>query len=203
MPASGDCELITTGFWGQPVNAISSLALVVIGIGLLRRRPVLGWLAVAAGIGSFLYHGPMPSWSEWAHDTTLAGLLIGLMLETRAVALLRSLTLVGVGFAVFPAGAEPVTLLIAVAAAIALVVTRRPRWPRWRRTTISAGTVLLVAGSIGVLSRSGGPLCSPESLVQGHAFWHVGAAIALWLYGSAVPGFHQPSVTSTAKDPSE
>lgn len=198
MPASGDCELITAGFWGQPVNAASSLALVLVGVGLLRHRPVLGWLASAAGIGSFLYHGPMPPWGEWAHDTTLAGVLIGLLLESRVVALLRSLTLIGVGFAVFPATAEPVTLLIAVAGAIALVVVRPLPW----RTAVPAGLVLIAAGTIGALSRSGGPLCSPGSLLQGHAVWHAGAAIALWLYGSATAGARQPSVTSTPKEPS-
>jgi hypothetical protein len=32
-------------------------------------------------------------------------------------------------------------------------------------------------------SRSGGPLCRPDSLVQGHGLWHGLTALMLWWWG--------------------
>jgi hypothetical protein len=38
-----------------------------------------------------------------------------------------------------------------------------------------------VVAGIGRLGGSGGPLCNPDSLLQPHALWHVGAAgVATW-----------------------
>ena len=41
-----------------------------------------------------------------------------------------------------------------------------------------------------VLSRTGAPLCRPDSLLQGHALWHVLTAVgaALWLACWSKPG---------------
>jgi len=48
---------------------------------------------------------------------------------------------------------------------------------------------LLVSGAVVfALSRTGGPLCRPESLLQGHALWHLATAGALAAWGiSALP----------------
>jgi MYXO-CTERM domain-containing protein len=63
---------------GQPVNSVSSLAFVVAAVVVLRhggpRGPALGLAAV--GIGSFLYHGPMPAGAEALHDGTIVALLV-------------------------------------------------------------------------------------------------------------------------------
>ncbi|MCP4304758.1 MAG: hypothetical protein GY788_07765 [bacterium] len=32
---------------------------------------------------SFAFHGPMPSWAEWAHDWSLAVLVVALVMERR------------------------------------------------------------------------------------------------------------------------
>ena len=65
--------MVSSGYLAQPANAISSLALTGAGLWLLVRVP--GWLAramggalVIAGVGSFGYHGPQPSWSGPVHD---------------------------------------------------------------------------------------------------------------------------------------
>jgi len=57
-----DCEAIRDAVLGQPANSLSSLAYVAGAAVILRRGGPRGpALALAAvGIGSFLYHGPMP-----------------------------------------------------------------------------------------------------------------------------------------------
>jgi hypothetical protein len=59
---------------------------------------------------------------------------------------------------------------------------------------------LALAVVANVLSRTGAPLCRPDSLLQGHAVWHVLTAVgaALWLArwppaGSGAEGAH-PSI---------
>jgi len=74
-----DCEVIGRGALHQPVNALSSLAYVVVGVVIVviaRRRRVVPLapslvyaLCVAAiGIGSVLFHGPQPAGSRALHD---------------------------------------------------------------------------------------------------------------------------------------
>lgn len=83
-----DCERIGSGVLAQPVNAVSALAYVAAAVAVVvptlrasgRRRALLAAYAsalAAAGVGSFVYHGPQPSWAGWAHDTS-ALLAVGL-----------------------------------------------------------------------------------------------------------------------------
>ena len=48
-----------------------------------------------------------------------------------------------------------------------------------------------------LLSRTGAPLCFPDAVMQGHAIWHVLAAVGIGIYAAAalhvVP---QPSTAS-------
>ena len=69
-----DCEALRDGWLAQPVNSLSSLAYVAAAIVVVRREPQHGVpaLALAAvGLGSFLYHGPMPEGADLAHDGSL------------------------------------------------------------------------------------------------------------------------------------
>jgi len=52
-----------------------------------------------------------------------------------------------------------------------------------------AAGALALGGLVHGLSRTGGPLCRPKSLLQGHAAWHVlsAAALAAWARGALVP----------------
>jgi hypothetical protein len=52
------------------------------------------------------------------------------------------------------------------------------------RTAWYIASLALTASAITlfVLGRTGAPLCDPESLLQGHAVWHVLAALALGTY---------------------
>jgi hypothetical protein len=73
--------------------------------------------------------------------------------------------------------------IVVFAATIPLAWRRRSvRWPPV--TAVIAGGAAL---AVNLLTRTGAPLCRPESLLQGHAAWHAltALAIALWL---APPG---------------
>lgn len=141
---ASDCELLHGGVLGQPVNGLSSLAYVAAGAYVLRRGgPRAAALALGAvGVGSLLYHGPMPPGAEVVHDGSIVALLAG------------------------------------------AVVTARRRWPVPRPPSLAV--IAVGAGVVvNLLTRTGAPLCRPESLIQGHAGWHVLTALAaaLWLGG--------------------
>ncbi|MGZ5382886.1 MAG: hypothetical protein ACXWH0_02705, partial [Acidimicrobiia bacterium] len=57
----------------------------------------------------------------------------------------------------------------------------------------SIGTAMVGTGAIVmILSRTSGPLCAPDSLIQGHAIWHVLAAAGIGLYAvSLFPVTHR------------
>lgn len=66
-----------------------------------------------------------------------------------------------------------------------LLAVRRPDLTTDRRWLLAAVGLFGAAFAIWLPSRSGGPLCDPHSLVQGHAIWHVlcaGATLAVFGY---------------------
>lgn len=76
-----DCEAVRDGWLGQPVNSVSSLAYVVAGVAIARNGGPPGPVValVAAGVGSALYHGPMPAVAGSVHDASLVLLLVALV----------------------------------------------------------------------------------------------------------------------------
>lgn len=56
---------------------------------------------------------------------------------------------------------------------------RRPDLVAQRRYMWGALGIFLTAFAIWIPSRTGGPLCDPHSLVQGHALWHLLNAVAM------------------------
>jgi hypothetical protein len=179
MGAAADCELIGPGFFGQPMNSLSTLALVAAGALVLSRQPrlrMIGVALIATGVGSFLFHGPMPRGNEWAHDVTLAWLLVsvgGVGTRWERLAGIPALVALGVVFAVAPAAADPIAVVLAVVTTVSLL--RRDRSAR----TVGPLTLLGVVAVLGRLGATGGPLCDAGSLLQTHALWHVGAAVAV------------------------
>ncbi len=179
MGVAADCEIIGSGLLGQPVNALSSIAFVVAGIVVLTRRPALRWVGlglVATGFGSFLFHGPMPPANEWAHDVSLAWLITivgGLGTRWERLSRLPALLVLGSLFAVAPAAADPISVVLTVVAVIS--VLRADRSP----AALAPLGLLGLAAIFGRLGSSGGPLCDPGSLFQPHAVWHLGAALAV------------------------
>lgn len=178
MPTK-DCELITDAFLGQPVNTITTLAFLVAAV-VIARRPRLRWAAWAigaTGVGSFLFHGPMPAGSQWAHDVSLAWLILvvaGIGHGLEKWTHWPGLVAIGVLLAAIPGSAD---VLSAVLTATAGIVHLR------RRSTniVPALFALAVVAIFGRLGSTGGPLCNPDSLFQPHGVWHVGAAaIVAW-----------------------
>lgn len=76
-----DCEALRDGWLAQPMNSLSSLAYVVAGTVVARRRGPAAPAAalVAVGLGSLLYHGPMPSLAESVHDASVVALAVALV----------------------------------------------------------------------------------------------------------------------------
>lgn len=204
-----DCEHIGAGLLNQPVNAWSSVAYVVFGLWLVVRSirtrgaetPVeiaYGAALASIGIGSVAFHGPVPPGARLMHDLTIAAALT--VIASRSVGTLREWTpwgvlatsgvivaIIGAVMAVAPDAGNMMTGAVGVAAVASEVVLYRTGRQRFssRVAKILATTVGLLIGAavINVLGRTGGPLCDPESVFQGHAVWHILTAASFMLYG--------------------
>lgn len=182
MGATADCEAIGSGLFGQPVNSVTTIAFVVAGVWVMTRRADRRWIGaglIATGLGSFLFHGPMPAGAEWAHDVTLAWLILlvaGTGMTWERWTRLSGVVVLGALFALFPAVADPIAVALAVVAVPLRI--RHDRSPH----TWGALSLLAVAAIFGRLGAAGWPLCDPESLLQPHGLWHLVAAasVAWW-----------------------
>ena len=193
MGAEVDCERIGTGWLGQPVNSLTSLVFVAAGVIIAGRRPERAWVGVAVaatGIGSFLFHGPVPTGSELAHDVSLAWLLaivpvVGTRWDRRLI--LPGLALIGVFLAVVPSLADP--LFIALTATVLFTLVSRDR----SFATVGPLALLISSAVFGRLGATGWPLCDPDSVFQPHGLWHLGAAAAVTWWALAAPGPARPA----------
>ena len=196
------CEQFTGGLIGQPAATVTALALVAAGLLVLagrhpaaaRHRATYGLLVLAVGVGSVIQHGPHPPWQAYAHDLPLAAVLAFLAADAAA-------DLAGRGGPAYhwwllpTAAMVPVVMLGPVAAtlaqaglatvAIGLSLGRAWVRPGLRRTLLVALAVLAAGALAGTLGDRTG-LCRPDSLLQGHAVWHLLAAVALWRLAPAV-----------------
>ncbi|HEU4916975.1 MAG TPA: hypothetical protein VFV13_10475 [Acidimicrobiia bacterium] len=199
MGAAADCELIRAGFLGQPVNAITSLGFVLGGVVVASRRQNRRWVGIAlaaTGVGSFLFHGPMPPGNEWAHDVTIAWLLVVVAAAgTRAESYshLPALAVLGVGFALAPAWGDPIAVALTVVAIVSVLRSRD------RHALLPLSLLALVA-IYGRLGATGGPFCDPESVFQPHGVWHLGSALAVTWW--ALSDVSRPRADSPSPAPS-
>jgi Ceramidase len=210
---NSDCERIGEGLLGQPVNTLTSLAYFAAGALLLRRALVVrspalvvyATTVVAVGIGSVAFHGPMPSWGRFAHDFSIAAVLVFVI--GYDIALLRGTgvhtALAGFGLllgacaivlAAWPDASNALDSVLVVGAVIAEVaIARSPRrvasvrgLMRAPAVWIFGGVMLAVGAVLNALGRTDAPLCDPDSLVQLHGVWHALTAAVLWVYGAGV-----------------
>lgn len=207
LPGSGDCEArIAT--WGQPVLFASSAAYIVTALFVLwwasrhtsRNAPLAAgqvWAfaigLVAAGLGSMDYHGPALGPEPLLHDAGLAlALIAAVSIDLSQLGVwprLRTPVLVAltVGAIAIIAVVPTISPALAAVAAVGLIITEITVYRRGLRTlrpALFAGCAALGLGAvIFAASRTGGPLCDPESLLQGHAVWHLltASALGLWL----------------------
>ena len=211
MPVE-DCERLVDAWLGQPVNAASSLSFVLVGLWLpllVRSRsgppPVLtrafSAVLILVGIGSFAFHGPGGLIADWLHDgsiTALLALIIALELGRRT-GWSEGKILIGWSVAavvllatelVQPSVGDPLNAPLAVVAVAGvagrqLIPSGNPGFDHRRKRVFVALGVLGLGAVVMLLSRTGAPLCFPNSLIQGHAIWHVLAAIGVGIYGVA------------------
>lgn len=184
MGAAVDCEAIGLGLLGQPVNALSSLALVVAGLVVLDRDRWVAAALAATGLGSFLFHGPMAPGGEWIHDVTLAWLILVVGMRSRGWERrfgMLGLAVIAPVFYFAPALADPLSAVLVGVTLLLLVAEDR------RLATLGPMALLAVSATVGRLGATGGPWCDPGSVLQTHALWHVGAAVAVgwWAIGHA------------------
>ena len=195
-----DCELIHGGLLAQPVNALTSMAFVIVGVVVAsrgrehRRSTAIGFavLLVAVGLGSVAFHGPQPPGAQLLHDTSIHLLLAFVVLHRMgagpAPVSLRALAAVGAASVlVVVAIPEFTAALTALLAATAVLV--EVRWHvvssqarRGRHITGALAAVVALAGACFALGRSGAPTCDPLGTLQFHGLWHVAAATAFGLW---------------------
>ncbi len=206
-----DCERLVDGLLVQPVNALSSLMFVVVGItvagigwfGNRKRAPVglvFGLVLILVGVGSFAFHGPAGALAGWAHDASITALLLlviaveigdRLGLNGRmelTVWTVVAFALVGIE-AAWPQIADPLNAPLALIAVVSVVGSR---WGTGsvqpgRSKGVVVGMAILATGALlMVLGRTGWPLCDPDSLLQAHSVWHVLAAAGTGVYAVSV-----------------
>jgi hypothetical protein len=160
---AGDCERLHDGLIAQPVNTASALALVAVG----------AWLA-----GQGLRTGAVP----------VRPATVGFGLVVAAA---------GVGSVDYHGPGSPAARLLhdgtlyAVAGFVAWrEVARRVGRARLAPRGQAAYRAALAAAAAGAacwwLGRTESPVCDPDSLLQGHAAWHLLAAAALACWAVAV-----------------
>ena len=189
----------------QPSNSFSSFGFVFAGflmILLARSRDwvsafpplaasILGVAAIITGVGSVLLHATLTLWGQFFDVLGMylvsGFFLVAALAKWRGIADRRAMVyyalLCGVLVAILYALPDVRRWLFAVillAAIILELIFARPRRPQVRTGYYIAGLVAnIVAFTIWNLDQRG-PLCSPDSLMQGHAVWHLLGAVAMW-----------------------
>jgi hypothetical protein len=177
---AGDCERLHDGLIAQPVNTASALAYVAVGAWLVGRglrggaagpagRPrgravAFGVAVAAAGVGSVDYHGPGSPAARLLHDGGLYAV---------------------VGYVAWTEVARRVGRARRARAGVPWV-----GWTPRRRTAYRAALAATAAGAAcWWAGRTASPLCDPDSLLQGHAVWHLltAAALACWAAAALDP----------------
>ena len=202
------CEASHPGWARQPANTLSNLVPVALAFvaaaGAVRQPPESSAGAAFArafpvalalqGAGSMFYHASLVEWGG-SLDSMSMFLVMGLFLSVN-VARLRGFgasTLLGLWGALAAAGvvlasvegrAIPLVMFAMLIANLGLEVVmsrRRTTNEGWLR----AGLAVFVASNVvwALSVAPGTALCAPTSWLQGHAVWHAGAGVAVFLLG--------------------
>ena len=190
----------------QPANSWSSFGYVFVGFFLMRdarlRRGttalptegaiMFGIAAITVGVGSVLLHATLTLWGQFA-DVLGMYLVSGFML-VYAIAKVARLD-----------RAQSAMLYVIVCVALVTVLLIAPEVRRWLffavlltslfieiafarplrlnvvlRYLLLGALVKAIGFGVWVLDQNR-TLCAPDSLIQGHAFWHFCGAVSLWL----------------------
>lgn len=201
------CEAASAGLWRQPVNTWSNGVPLAAALAVaydagrpanapLRLLGVLYPLMLAfQGLGAMVFHASLLAWAG-AVDAmsmfTIVGLLLGMNLLRAGKLKTQRQVLVlwlGVGGAGLLLGAAAPQAVSAVMFAQFISVLGSEVWLHARARTVSSrwfriGLWVFVGGVVVWFGSAteGAPLCSPQSLWQGHALWHVTSGVAIGLF---------------------
>lgn len=153
---------------------------------------LFGFTAIFVGLGSVLLHATLTLWGQF-FDVMGMYLTSGFMLAS-AIARWRRLS-----------GKQAVTLYIVLVALLLTILYVQPEARRWLFAVVLITAILIemvfarplrpgikvvyylagigtkaIAFTIWNLDQHG-TLCAPQSLLQGHAIWHLLGAMSLWL----------------------
>lgn len=216
VPGSGDCA-VRLNDWGQPALLASSASYVIAALFVVwwarRHHNAMGspvsahmWVyalaLVAAGLTSMDYHGPARGPQPLLHDAGVAvALLSALAIDLNilgATRLTRTWAWAGLTAAtvVLLAGTPEIGPPLLGAVAVSLIFAEIGVYRRGLRRITPALWAGLVAVTLGgvvfTLSRTGGPLCDPQSWLQGHGLWHALTAVTFGLWAVTVLPDREP-----------
>ena len=203
MPDACFCEAIRSDGIKQPANTWSSLAFVVVAVLVLARyakRPSKGRAAypllyvlalVVVGLGSAWFHATLTFRAQFAD--VLGMYLIATFALLYSIGRLRPLSSTALVSGYIAANAllamllywHPVVrrfvfaLLLLAALGVEILIRRRHGPIAATRHLSKAAAIMAVAFVIWILDFTR-VLCRPESLIQGHAIWHILGAVAAW-----------------------
>ena len=204
---ASDCEFLRDEALAQPVNALTSLAYVVVGFLVIARawvsrRPlaaalVYGICLVGVGLGSVLFHGPQPDGSRVLHDLPILFTVVFIVAYDLSLVSSRvrhPMVLFGVGAVVATMltiidpdlGTGATGLAVVALAVLEFLVYRRRLRPattrRQRQGYITIIVVAAIAGATWLLGRTNSPACDPDAVFQFHGLWHVISALVFGLW---------------------
>jgi Ceramidase len=190
----------------QPANSMSSFGYVFVGFLLMldaqRQRGtsafpsegaiMFGIAAITVGVGSVLLHATLTLWGQFA-DVLGMYLVSGFSLVYALAKIGRldrakSAVLYGVVCAtlvtvllIAPEVRRWLFFAVLLTALILEVAFARPLRPNVILRYLLLGALVKAIGfGVWVLDQNR-TLCAPDSLIQGHAFWHFCGAVSLWL----------------------
>ena len=225
--AGTDCERIGDGALAQPVNTLSSLVYLLVGLwilGLALRSPgrrvelaVFGVAVALNALGGLAFHGVQAWGARWVHDISILAVL-GFVVAFGAARLLdrgtawllgafaAGLAALGAVIGAFPGTVQALSAVLAVAAGATEVVEYRHEVPALRREGVTARrlarlsvlAVLALASAAFLVGRTDAWLCDPDSTFQWHAVWHLLSAAAMGLYAYGAIEPHPQRVSRSA-----
>ena len=190
----------------QPANSWSSFAYVFVGFLLMldaqRRRGtsafpsegaiMFGIAAITVGVGSVLLHATLTLWGQFA-DVLGMYLVSGFSLvyaisKIAGLDRVKSALLYGVVCAalitvllIAPEVRRWLFFAVLLTALVIEIAFARPLRPGVILRYLLLGALVKAIGfGVWVLDQNR-TLCAPDSLIQGHAFWHFCGAVSLWL----------------------
>lgn len=198
VAAARDCEAYRDGWLGQPANTVSSFAFFLLAGWLVwrgvrggdRRLVWFGVVGAAIGLGSVAFHGPHPSWGQWAHDASIGWALVLAVAFDLLVGKERLLpwgwlggsALVGVLLWFWPDSQRFVFAVLGLSFGWLELGAVRERTRPWPGDPLFFVWVFVLAasalgGAAFFLGRTAWA-CEPSSLLQSHALWHLCLAAA-------------------------